>query len=113
MGLVKVRFRIHMTIVDDEPMRRLRLSGHGSGPMGSAKGDGRIELKPVDNGTQVSYDYVFTLTGKIVSVGARLIESASGVVLRQLFERLGHVAGGKKPPVSLWQRLLAFLGIRT
>jgi len=106
VGLVKVAFHVEMSVVDEEPMRQMRLSGKGSGALGSAEGDGRITLTEAGDGTRLDYDYAFSLTGKIVSVGARMVESAASMVLQQLFERLGRVAGGKAPGVGLWQRLL-------
>ncbi len=111
VGVVKAGFRVEMSIADEEPMRCMRLSGKGSGALGSAEGDGRIRLTEMDSGTRLDYDYAFSLQGKIVAVGARMIESATGMVLQQLFVRLGRVAGGKRPAVSLWQRLLHLLGL--
>ncbi len=110
VGLVKVSFRIDMTLADEDPMRRIRLSGKGAGALGSAEGDGRITLNKVAQGTRLDYDYAFSLSGKIVSVGARMIESATAMVLRQLFARLGRVASGAAPAGSWRQRLLRLIG---
>jgi 2-furoyl-CoA dehydrogenase large subunit len=111
VGLVKVGFHADISVVDEEPMRRMRLSGKGSGALGTAEGDGRITLTEVAEGTRLDYDYAFSLSGKIVAVGARMIESATGMVLQQLFARLGRVAGGKAPGAGLWQRLLQLIGL--
>ncbi len=110
VGLVKVGFRVDMTLADEDPMRRLRLSGRGMGALGSAEGDGRITLHKVDEGTRLDYDYAFSLSGKIVSVGARMIESATSMVLRELFARLGRVASGAAPAGGIWRRLLRIVG---
>ena len=40
-----------------------------------------------------------------------MIESATGMVLEQLFVRLGRVAGAKGPGSGLWQRLLRLIGL--
>jgi 2-furoyl-CoA dehydrogenase large subunit len=111
VGLVKVGFRVEMTLADEDPMRRMRIFGKGTGPLGSAEGDGRITLTAVEGGTRLDYRYGFALNGKIVAVGARMIESATGMVLQQLFVRLGRVAGGKAPGKGLWQRLLHLIGL--
>ncbi len=111
VGLVKVGFHADISLVDEEPMRRMRLSGKGSGALGTAEGDGRITLTEVADGTRLDYDYAFSLSGKIVAVGARMIESATGMVLQQLFNRLGRVAGGKAPAGGIWQRLLRLFGL--
>ena len=110
VGLVKVRFHADISVVDEEPMRRMRLYGKGSGALGTAEGDGRITLTEVPDGTRLDYDYAFSLSGKIVAVGARMIENATSMVLQQLFARLGRVAGGKAPGAGLWQRLLRLIG---
>ena len=106
VGPVKAAFQVRMTLTDEDPMRRIRLSGTGIGPLGSAEGDGHIQLTRIDEGTRLDYDYAFSLSGKIVSVGARMIESAASMVLRQVFVRLGRVASGAIPPKGVWQRLL-------
>jgi carbon monoxide dehydrogenase subunit G len=111
VGLVKAGFRVEMTLADEDPMRRMRLSGKGKGTLGSAEGDGRITLTEVEGGTRLDYDYAFALSGKIVAVGARMIESASSMVLQELFARLGRVAAGKKPGAALWLRLLRLIGL--
>lgn len=112
VGLVKVAFRADIAVTDEQTMRRMRLSGTGTGSLGSAEGDGIVELTPVDTGTRLDYEYAFSVNGKIVAVGARLIESASALVTRELFERLGRIASGETAHVSLWRRFLRLLGIR-
>jgi 2-furoyl-CoA dehydrogenase large subunit len=109
VGLVKVKFQVNMTLADEDPMRRIRLSGKGSGPLGSAEGDGHIQLNKVEDGTRLDYEYAFALNGKIVSVGARMIESATTMVLRQIFVRLGRVAGGTTPLKGIRQRWLRLI----
>jgi 2-furoyl-CoA dehydrogenase large subunit len=84
-------------------MRRIRLAGKGKGPLGTAEGDGRVSLSQTQTGTRLDYTYSFALSGKIVAVGARMIESATGIVLKQLFERLGRVASGQNAAAGLWQ----------
>ncbi len=101
VGLVKIGFHVEMSIIDEEPMRRMRLGGKGTGALGTAEGDGRVLLSQTQSGTRLEYTYSFALSGKIVAVGARMIESATGMVLKQLFERLGRVAAGQSPVAGL------------
>jgi 2-furoyl-CoA dehydrogenase large subunit len=103
VGLVRVGFHVEMSIIDEEPTRRIRLAGKGKGPLGTAEGDGRVSLSQTQTGTRLDYTYSFALSGKIVAVGARMIESATGIVLKQLFERLGRVASGQNAAAGLWQ----------
>jgi 2-furoyl-CoA dehydrogenase large subunit len=111
VGLVNVSFHADISVVDEEPMRRMRLFGKGSGALGAAEGDGRITLTELPDGTRLDYEYKVSLSGKIVAVGARMIESATGVVLKQLFSRLGRVAGHKASGAARWQGLLRLIGL--
>ena len=74
---------------------RLRLSGAGISPLGSARGNGLVELTPTDHGTRLSYDYEAQVSGKVAAVGGRMLEGAAKVVLKQLFESLGRQAAGR------------------
>jgi 2-furoyl-CoA dehydrogenase large subunit len=112
VGLVRIGFHVEMSIVDEEPMRRIRLSGKGAGALGTAEGDGRVLLSQTKTGTRLEYTYSFALSGKIVAVGARMIESATGIVLKQLFERLGRVATGQTPGAGLWRRIKQLFGTK-
>jgi len=73
----------------------LRLAGAGMSSLGSARGNGLVELTPVGTGTRLSYDYEAQVSGKVAAVGGRMLEGAAKVVLRQLFESLGRQAAGK------------------
>lgn len=111
VGLVRIGFHVEMSIVDEEAMRRIRLAGKGNGPLGTAEGEGRVLLSQIQTGTRLEYTYSFTLSGKIVAVGARMIESATGIVLQQLFQRLGRVASGQTPAAGLWQWIKRLFGV--
>jgi 2-furoyl-CoA dehydrogenase large subunit len=75
----------------------LRLAGAGISSLGTARGSGLVELTPIATGTRLSYDYEAQVSGKVAAVGARMLEGAAKVVLRQLFESLGRQAAGKPP----------------
>ena len=113
VGLVRIGFHVEMSIVDEEPMRHIRLSGKGAGALGTAEGDGRVLLSQTKTGTRLEYQYAFAMSGKIVAVGARMIESATGIVLKQLFERLGRVATGQTAVAGLWQWIKRVFRART
>src|ERR1700712_4543278 len=63
--------------------------------LGSARGNGLVELTPAGTGTRLTYDYEAQVSGKVAAVGGRMLEGAAKVVLRQLFESLGRQAAGK------------------
>ncbi len=75
---------------------RLRLAGAGISPLGSARGNGLVELTPIGNGTRLSYDYEAQVSGKVAAVGATHARKARRKsCCSQLFESLGRQAAGK------------------
>lgn len=109
VGMIKARFEAKIGLSDIEPPRRLRLSGAGISPLGTASGEGLVELTQTAKGTLLSYDYEAQVSGKVAAVGARMLEGAAKVVLNQLFESLGRQATGQPAGSSgSWlERLLA------
>ena len=95
VGMIKARFEAEITLSDLDPPHRLRLAGAGMSSLGSARGNGLVELTPVATGTRLTYDYEAQVSGKVAAVGGRMLEGAAKVVLRQLFESLGRQAAGK------------------
>ena len=95
VGMIKARFEARIGLSEIERPRRVRLAGGGLSPLGSARGEGLVELKPNGSGTLLSYDYEAQVSGKVAAVGGRMLEGAAKVILKQLFESLGREAGGK------------------
>ncbi|WP_375508634.1 molybdopterin cofactor-binding domain-containing protein, partial [uncultured Caballeronia sp.] len=95
VGMIKARFEAEIGLSDLDPPHRLRLAGAGMSSLGSARGNGLVELTPIDKGTRLTYDYEAQVSGKVAAVGGRMLEGAAKVVLRQLFESLGRQAAGK------------------
>lgn len=114
IGLVKARYLAEVRLSDLDPPHSLSLGGSGVSSLGSAEGNGRLQLEPAPNGTRLSYDYEVTVSGKVAAVGGRMLEGAAKVVLKQLFEQLGRQAGGgvaAVPGRSWWRHLLNWLGV--
>jgi 2-furoyl-CoA dehydrogenase large subunit len=95
VGLVKARFQGTVLLSEVDAPRSLRLSGGGSGALGSTEGSGTLRLEPAGDGCQLHYDYGVSANGKIAAVGARLLEGATVIVLEELFARLGDEAAGQ------------------
>ncbi|RKT13662.1 xanthine dehydrogenase molybdenum binding subunit apoprotein [Paraburkholderia sp. RAU2J] len=118
VGMIKARFEARIGLSDIDAPHRLRLAGAGNSPLGTARGEGLVELTPTEHGTRLSYDYEAQASGKVAAVGARMLEGAAKVVLRQLFESLGRQASGKpvdqgRAQGSWLSRFLAFFRSRT
>ncbi|MEX3969629.1 xanthine dehydrogenase family protein molybdopterin-binding subunit [Paraburkholderia caribensis] len=95
VGMIKARFEAKIGLSDIQEPNRLRLAGAGISPLGSATGEGLVELTKTEKGTLLSYDYEAQVSGKVAAVGGRMLEGAAKVVLSQLFESLGRQAAGK------------------
>ncbi|MGF6413467.1 2-furoyl-CoA dehydrogenase large subunit [Paraburkholderia sp. MM5482-R2] len=95
VGMIKARFEARIGLSEIDAPHRLRLAGAGISPLGSARGNGLVELTPQGTGTRLTYDYEAQVSGKVAAVGARMLEGAAKVVLKQLFESLGRQAAGQ------------------
>ncbi len=107
VGPVKGRFIASVRLSDLVEHRSARLEGELNGPLGAASGGGTVRLSEAGEGTHIDYDYAVSVGGKAAQVGARLLEGATSVVMRQFFERLaGHV----KTPAKKERR--GFFGLK-
>jgi 2-furoyl-CoA dehydrogenase large subunit len=113
VGPVRGKFEATVKLTDLVTEKSGRIGGALTGPLGGATGSGTVRLEPTASGTRIDYDYAVTASGKVVSVGGRLLDAATGVIIRQFFERLARQVNPQAAPssgrVSLWQRLLNFL----
>lgn len=107
IGLIKARFQARVSLADLDPPRSLRLNGAGSSAVGTADGGAAVTLSALEGGgTHLDYAYEAAVTGKIASVGARMLQGASRVVIDQIFDRLrAEVDGTASAGGSPWQRL--------
>jgi 2-furoyl-CoA dehydrogenase large subunit len=111
VGVVKARYNAQITLSDIDAPHTLRLSGSGTSSLGTGSGNGRLRLERTATGTRLYYDYEAQVSGKVAAVGSRMLEGAARVLLAELFSALGRQASGAAP-LTFWQRLLRFLGIK-
>ena len=96
VGPVKGRYRAVITLSDLDPPRAVTLSGQATGLLGSGRGTGNIQLRPIDdNRTALTYNYDAEIGGKVASVGGRLLDGAARFVIRQFFDALSCQLGGE------------------
>ena len=60
----------------------------------------------MDAGTRLHYAYESEVSGKVAAIGARMLDGAAKIVLKELFTRLGREAAGWNRDTGPWQRLL-------
>jgi 2-furoyl-CoA dehydrogenase large subunit len=113
VGPVRGTFTAEVALSDLDPPHALTLSGIGNGPLGTARGEGRVTLEAVPEGTRIAYAYAAEIGGKVAAIGGRMLDGAARIVIGQFFEALAAKAGGKAPGgiTALIRRLLRTLGI--
>ncbi len=110
IGPVKGRYRAEVTLSDLDPPKGVTLGGKVEGNLGFGGGAGRILLVPNEKGgTDLEYTYEAFVGGKVASIGGRLLDGASKVIIGQFFAALARKAGGgSSPSVGFFARIMAF-----
>jgi len=96
VGPVRGRFHADVALSDMVEPESTTLSGGVIGPLGAAQGTGHVQLADDGDGTKVTYDYEIELSGKVASIGGRMLEGAAKALVKQFFERLVAQVGGEK-----------------
>ena len=120
---MKGGFKARVKLSDLNEPNSVTLSGDLNGPLGSSRGSGHINLTVTGASTEVSYDYAVEISGKVASIGGRMLDRATNLVIGQFFKRLtanfegpGESTGatdgetGGEKGQSLWQWLLRLIG---
>ncbi|MGN6310645.1 MAG: SRPBCC family protein, partial [Xanthobacteraceae bacterium] len=116
IGPVQGKYRAEVKLSDLDPPHAVTLSGSADGALGHGAGEGRITLVPREGGgTTLTYKYDAEVGGKVASIGGRLLDGATRVIIGQFFNALAHRAGGGEAvdgaPTGLWTRLCALFGV--
>ena len=83
------RFDVSVTLKDKVPPHRMGMQIEGKGPVGFTRGTAGIVLDELADGkTQMQYTSDVQVGGRIASVGQRLLESVSKMMMRQALEAL-------------------------
>jgi uncharacterized protein len=80
-------------LLDGERPSRFRMVVEGNGRVGFLKGDGVLNLSPDGDATVVAYEGNVQIGGTMASVGQRLLDATSKMMIRMFFERLTRSAG--------------------
>jgi 2-furoyl-CoA dehydrogenase large subunit len=109
IGPVKGRYRAEVVLSDLDPPHAVTLGGSAEGALGFGGGEGRITLSDGENGgTVIDYKYTAAIGGKVASIGGRLLDGATRVIIGQFFAALArHAGGGAASSGGLFSRLRA------
>lgn len=87
--MTAAKFDVTVTLGDQHPPERFTMQIDGKGPVGFARGTASVALQDqADGGTAMDYTSDVHIGGRIASVGQRLIESVSRMMMRQALESL-------------------------
>lgn len=93
VGPVGARFKGKMTLHGVNPPTSYTVVFEGQGgAMGFGKGEAKVQLQPVGEGTELTYVVVAQVGGKIAQVGARLIDAAALKIADDFFTRFKQIA---------------------
>ncbi|MEW6767049.1 MAG: molybdopterin cofactor-binding domain-containing protein [Pseudomonadota bacterium] len=95
IGPVTGRYRANVKLSDLDEPRAVTLSGAAEGALGFGEGEGRIRLEPTDSGgTVMHYSYEAAIGGKVASIGGRLLDGATKVIIGKFFTALARQSSG-------------------
>lgn len=95
IGPVTGRYRANVTLSDLDPPHAVTLGGSAEGALGFGGGEGRITLTSDGaGGTTMHYVYDAAIGGKVASIGGRLLDGATKVIIGQFFTALARQADG-------------------
>jgi 2-furoyl-CoA dehydrogenase large subunit len=98
IGPVIGRYRADVQLFDLDPPHAVTLRGQAEGALGFGDAEGRITLAPDGKGgTKLRYSYDAAIGGKVASIGGRLLDGATRLIIGQFFAALARQAGGGAP----------------
>ena len=88
------QFEGKVTLSDHNPPASFRMAVEGSGKIGFVKGEGVLTLTEAEEGTDVSYDGEAQIGGSIASVGQRMVDTTSKLLVKRFFKKLSKIGSG-------------------
>jgi carbon monoxide dehydrogenase subunit G len=87
VGPVKATFKGVVTVSEIIDQKSYTLQGEGKGgAAGFAKGEAKVLLMPISEGTKLSYEVQAKIGGKIAQLGGRLINGFAKNIAKKFFE---------------------------
>ncbi|MBJ3778234.1 SRPBCC family protein [Acuticoccus mangrovi] len=88
VGPVKGTYHVTAEFAEEEPPAALVLFGGAKGPFGHSSGEGWVDFRSVDGGTEVVYSYAILISGTVARLGGRLLDAAANKLIAKFFARL-------------------------
>lgn len=107
VGPVQGVFQGKVESTDVQPPHSLRMLVSGSGPAGVVRGEGNITLEATPAATRMRYDGAVQVSGRIASVGQRVMDSSAKSIVRQCLQNLERQVQSRLEPVPIAEVELA------
>ncbi len=108
IGPVDGVFRGTVALSDLQPLEGFHLVVNGRGPSGIVEGEGDVRLQDVQDGTEFIYAGQGQVSGRMASVGQRVMSSSGKAVIKQSLENLDkQVQSRVNPPPAATERAAA------
>lgn len=91
-------FRGTVVLSDLQPPESFHLVVNGRGPSGIVQGEGEVRLEAAGNGTEFSYSGQGQISGRMASVGQRVMTSSAKAVIKQSLENLDKQVQARVQP---------------
>ena len=88
MASLSGAFEGKVRITDQTPPSSFKLLVEGTGKIGFMKGEGVLNLKAAETGTEVTYEGDAQVGGTMAAVGQRLIDATARMLIKRFFEKL-------------------------
>jgi carbon monoxide dehydrogenase subunit G len=97
--MTAAKFDVTVTLGDQRAPERFTMQIDGKGSVGFARGTASVDLREQQGGgTEMQYTSDVQIGGRIASVGQRLIESVSRMMMRQALEALDRELRARMNP---------------
>lgn len=94
IGLIKLRFQGRLVLSNINPPHSYTITGEGQGAIsGMATGKTDVVLFPEGQGTKLCYAMHGSASGKIVTLGSKLLTGVAGKIADKFFANVAQMAG--------------------
>ena len=98
-------FRGTVALSELQPPESFHVIVNGRGPSGIVNGEGDVRLEDVENGTEFSYTGQGQISGRMASVGQRVMTGSAKAITKQSLENLDNQVQARVHPQPVVEEL--------
>jgi carbon monoxide dehydrogenase subunit G len=106
VGPVQGIFQGKVESTDVHPPSSLHMIVSGSGPAGVVRGEGHVTLEALPTTTRLRYDGAVQVSGRIASVGQRVMDSSARSIVKQSLQNLDRQIQARLEPEPMPEEIL-------